>query len=411
MNDAVITGLGVVAPTGVGTPQHWAATLGGQQCVRRIDRFDPSGYATKLAGQVPEFALEDYVHERIGVQTDRWTWFSLVATQLALGDGAYDPSCYDPYTTGVVLASGSGGNEFGQREIARLWSRGRTAVSAYQSIAWFYAASAGQVSIRHQTKGASAVLVSEGAGGIDSLAHARRLIRRGTAAVLAGGTEAGVSPYALTCQMTNGRLTAATEPSSGYRPFDRAADGHVPGEGGAVLLVEDAERAAARGAPQIYGVVAGYGATHDAHHYQDAPPDSRYYELAMQRALADAGLTPEDVDVVFADGAGSRDLDQLEIGALQSVFGERSTSVPVTAPQALIGRLCAGGSALNVANALLSMRHGVVPGVGNLREPVAADGLTLLAAATAMPVRVAMVNARGYGGFNSSMILRAHDAA
>lgn len=411
MIDTVITGLGVVAPSGIGTSEHWAATVGARQCVRRIDRFDASRYATQLAGQVPDFPLADYVDERIAVQTDRWSWFSLAAAQLALADGAYEPSSHDPYATGVVLASGSGGNEFGQREISRLWSRGRKAVSAYQSIAWFYAASTGQVSIRHQTKGPSGVLVSEGAGGIDSLAQARRLIRRGTGAVLAGGTEAGVSPYALACQMTSGRLTEATEPALGYRPFDKAANGHAPGEGGAVLLVEDAERAAARGADEIYGVLAGYGTTHDAHHYQDPAPDPRFYAMAMRRALADAGLTADDVDVVFADGAGSPDLDRLEIRALQDVFGERADAVPVTAPQGLIGRLCAGGSALNVANALLSMRHGVVPGVGNLRDPVPARGLELIRTATNMSVRVAMVNARGYGGFNSSLILRAYEAA
>jgi minimal PKS chain-length factor (CLF/KS beta) len=408
MTDAVITGLGIVAPSGIGTPEHWAATVGAQQCVRRIDRFDPSRYATQLAGQVPDFSLESFVDDRIAIQTDRWSWFSLAATQLALEDGSYDPSSYDSRATGVVLASGSGGNEFGQREIARLWSRGRTAVSAYQSIAWFYAASTGQVSIRHQTKGPSGVLVSEGAGGLDSLAQARRVIRRGTSAVLSGGTEAGISPYALTCQMTSGRLSTAIEPELGYRPFDKAANGHTPGEGGAVLLVEDEERAVARRAPEIYGVLAGYGSTHDAHHYQDPAPDPRYYAMAMRHALADAGLTPDDVDVVFADGAGSPDLDALEIGALQDVFGQRRTSIPVTAPQGLIGRLCAGGSALNVANALLSMRHGVVPGVGNLRDPVPARGLDLLGAATEMSVRVAMVNARGYGGFNSSLILRAY---
>ena len=403
---AVITGIGVVAPSGVGTEEHWSGTVRGRQCVATIDRFDPSRYRTTLAGQVRDFPLTEYFSEGVAVQTDRWSWFSLVAAQLALTDGDYDPAAHDPYATGVVLASGSGGNEFGQREIQRLWSRGRKAVSVYQSIAWFYAASTGQTSIRHQAKGPSGVLVSEGAGGIDSLAQARRVIRRGTGAVLAGGTEAGISPYALTCQMTSGRLTAATDPALGYRPFDRAATGHVPGEGGAVLLVEDAEVASERGA-QSYGVIAGYGSTHDAHDYHDPAPDHVYYALAMRRALADAGLAPDDVDIVYADGAGTPELDALEIRALQDVFGQRVKDVPVTAPQSLIGRLCAGGSALNVANALLSMRDGVVPGTGNLTDPVPATGLDLVAGPRALPVRVAMVNARGYGGFNSSLILRS----
>ena len=119
-----------------------------------------------------------------------------------------------------MLASGSGGNEFGQREIQALWSRGRTAVTAYQSIAWFYAASVGQTSILHGTKGPAAVLVSDGAGGLDSLGTARRVVRRGTPAVLAGGTEAPLSPYALACQATSGRMTVSPDPHAGYKPFD-----------------------------------------------------------------------------------------------------------------------------------------------------------------------------------------------
>jgi minimal PKS chain-length factor (CLF/KS beta) len=407
MTRTIVTGVGVVAPSGVGTTEHWSATLDGRQCVRPIEGFDTTGYATQLAGQVTDFQVRDFLDDRIVVQTDRWSWFSLVAGQLGIEDAAYDPSGHVPHETGVVLASGSGGNEFGQREIANLWTRGRTAVSAYQSIAWFYAASTGQMSIRHQTKGPSGVVVSESAGGLDSLAQARRLVRRGTAAVLAGGTEAGIAPYALACQMTSGRLTAATAPRQGYKPFDEAANGYAPGEGGAVLLVEDADRASLRRSPRPYGEIVGYGATHDAHHHSDAPPDSRWYVLAMRRALDDAGLAPDDIDVVYADGAGTPELDVLELEALKEVFKDRRSSIPVTAPHGLIGRLSAGGSALSVVNALLSIRDSVVPAVGNLDSPRRSSGIDLVRSPRDMPVCTAMVNARGYGGFNSSLIVRA----
>lgn len=400
---AVVTGIGVVAPSGTGADAHWSATLEGRQCVGTVDVFDTAGYPVHLAGQVRGFSTQDHIEDRVAVQTDRWTWLSLACAQEALDDAGYDPAAHDPYDTGVVLAAGSGGCEFGQREISRLWTRGRTAVSAYQSIAWFYAASTGQASIRHGSKGPSGVLVSEAAGGLDSLAQARRLVRRGTAAVLAGGTEAGIAPYALTCQATSGRLTAATDVRQGYKPFDVGANGHAPGEGGAVLLVEDAERALARPAHHVYAEIAGYAATHDAHHHRDAPPDPRWTVLAMRRALDDAGVTPDEVDVVFADGAGVPELDALEAAALNEVFGARA--VPVTAPQGLTGRLCAGGSALSVATALLAMRDGVVPAVGNLDEP--AYDLDLVRTPREVPVAVALVNARGYGGFNTSLVLRA----
>src|SRR5215475_4882222 len=308
MRRAVVTGIGVVAPSGLGAEQHWGSTLRGELRVGPIQRFDASPYGTTLAGQVTGFQPERFVDNRLQVQTDRWTWLAFAQAQLALDDAGYDPRAVDPYRTSVILASASGGNEFGQREIAALWSRGPRSVTAYQSIAWFYAASTGQISIRHRTKGAAGVIVSDAAGGLDSLGHARRVIRRGTPTVLAGGTEAPLSPYALACQAMTSRMTVAREPTDGYKPFDIRANGYAPGEGGAILVLEDAGSAAVRGS-RGYGEVAGYAATHDAHHHERPAPDARQYGRAMQLAIRDAGLAPEDVDLVIADGAGSVDLD------------------------------------------------------------------------------------------------------
>ncbi len=402
----VVTGLGVIAPTGIGAEEHWAATLRGELKVAPVTGFDAAGYPARLAGQVAGFRAEDFLDNRFIVQTDRWTWMGMATSQLAMANAAYDPAACDPYGTAVVFGAGSGGNGFGQRELQRLHSCGRQAVSVYQSIAWFYAATTGQTSIRHGLKGPCGVVVSDGAGGLDSLGHARRTIRRGTPAVLAGGVEAPFTPYGLTCHLSSGRLSHAAEPVDGYKPFDVRANGYVPGEGGATIMVEDPVAAAARGAPQMYGEIAGYAATHDAYHHEKPAPDPRWLAAAMRRALADAGLAPADVDVVFADGAGSPDLDALEAAAIRSVFGERQRPVPVTAPQGLVGRMCAGGSALSVATALLAMRDGVLPAVGNVDSPVPANGLDLVREPRKCPVRVVMVNARGHGGFNSCLVLR-----
>ncbi|HTF10695.1 MAG TPA: beta-ketoacyl synthase N-terminal-like domain-containing protein, partial [Asanoa sp.] len=356
-----------------------------------------------LVGLVPGFAADDHVDPRLTIQTDRWTWMALAATRMALDDAKYDPAGHDPYATSVVLAAGSGGNEFGQKEIQALWSRGRAAVSAYQSIAWFYAASVGQTSILHGTKGPNSVLVSEGAGGLDSLGVARRIIRRGTPAVIAGGTEAPLSPYALVCQHTSGRLTASRDPRTGYRPFDADANGYAPGEGGAVLVVEAAATAAERGAQQVYGEIAGYAATHDGHHPEEPAPDSTQLARAMRKALADADVTPDEVGFVVADGAGTPALDALEAAAIRAVFGR---PVPVTAPQGFVGRLCSGGAALNVATALLALRDGVVPAVGNLSRP--GHELDLVREPRRLAADVVLVNARGFGGFNSSIVLKRY---
>jgi minimal PKS chain-length factor (CLF/KS beta) len=405
MSALLVTGIGVVAPTGVGVEEHWSSLVGGEPAIRPIEGFDAAKYGVRLAGQVRDFVPEEHVDPRLMVQTDRWTWMSLAAATLAAADAGYQ-SPEDVYATSVFLAAGSGGNEFSQHEIQGLWAKGPKSVGAYQSIAWFYAASTGQISIRDGFKGPSGVVVSEGAGGLDSIGWARRVVRRGTPAVLVGGTEAGVCPYAVLCQATSGRLSTATRPEDAYKPFDRRADGHVIGEGGAILLLEEAGAARARGAQKVWGEVAGYGATHDAHHHEDPAPDAVQYARAIRLSLTDAGVTPDEIDLVVADGAGTPELDALELAAIRDVFGERETPVPVTAPSSWTGRLMAGGSALNVATALLAMRDGIVPGTAYLDDPVDAPGVDLVQQARVQDLSTVVVLARGFGGFNSSLVLR-----
>ena len=404
---AVITGIGVIAPNGIGNEAWWKATGAGESAIRRIERFDPSRYAAQLAGEVSDFAAEDYIEKRMIVQTDHWTHMALAATQMALEDAKLDPAERDPASMSVITASSSGGNEFGQKEIQALWEKGPKFVGAYQSIAWFYAATTGQVSIRHKMKGPCGVVIAEGAGGLEALQHSRRTIRRGVETVVSGGLEAPIGPYALACQLMNGALSTESDPSDAYRPFDSRANGYVPGEGGAILLVEDLASANERGAPQIYGEIAGYGATHDAHHWKEQAPDGRQLARAMTVALENAGVDAGDVDAVFADALGTPEGDALEAGAIKKVFGDRVSELPVTAPKSMVGRLYAGGASLDVASALLAMRDGVLPPTVNLDEP--ADGCDLrfvTKPGEKAELRTVLVNARGFGGFNSALVLR-----
>lgn len=403
---AVITGIGVVAPNGIGTDAWWSATTSGTSGINRISRFDPSRYATQFAGEVDGFDALDHISRRLMMQTDRWTWMGLAAANMAFDDAAFRPADYDPYSMSVITASSSGGNEFGQVEIQKLWSKGANHVGAYQSIAWFYAATTGQISIQHGIKGASGVVVTEGAGGIDALAHGRRAVFRGIDAVVSGGVEAPIGPYALTCQMATGRLSSVADETA-YRPFDERASGYVPGEGGAILLVENLESAIRRGAPTIYGEILGYGATHDGHHPWAPPPDASQLARAIKLALRDARIEPEDLDVVFADGAASRAWDDLEAQALHAALGDHAAAVPVSVPKSMTGRLYAGGASLDVASALLAMRDGVIPPTVHADRPIPGCGLDIVRdVSRSADVRTALVLARGYGGFNSALVLR-----
>jgi 3-oxoacyl-(acyl-carrier-protein) synthase len=406
---SVITGVGVVAPNGTGTAPWWEATKAGKTGISTIERFDASKYPTRLAGQVGEFNADDWIERRLQVQTDRWTHMALAATQMAFGDAKFDPAEFDEWSTGAITASSSGGNEFGQKEIQALWAKGPKFVGAYQSIAWFYAATTGQISIKHGLKGPCGVVISEGAGGLEALQHSRRTIRRGVDTVVSGGLEAPIGPYALTCQLGNGYMSQAADPGAAYRPFDKRANGYVPGEGGAILLIESTDRARQRGVPQVYAEVAGYGATHDAYHWGKPAPDGEQLARAMSVAIKDAGAASGDIDAVFADGFGVPEFDAIEASAISSALGKRASDVPVTVPKTMVGRLYAGGASLDVAAAVMAMRDGVIPPTVNLDDP--ADGCDLDFVTTAREAKLGtvLVVARGYGGFNAALVLRQAD--
>ena len=401
---AVITGIGIVAPGGIGTEEWWQSALKGTCAIRRITLFDPSRYPVQLAGEVDGFDAEKYIEKRLMVQTDRWTHMALAATQMALDEAKLEADEDNEWTISAITASSSGGNDFGQHEIQNLWGKGPVFVGAYQSIAWFYAATTGQISIRHGFKGPCGVVLAEGAGGLEALQHSRRNIRRGIESVVSGGTEGPIGPYALTCQLGNGLLSEASEPVDAYRPFDKRANGYVPGEGGAILVVETPEQAQARGV-KVYGEIAGYGATHDGHHWGRPAPEATQYARAMRVALEDAGVEPGDVDAIFCDAFGVPEYDQLEAAAIKDVFGD--ASVPVTAPKTMTGRLYAGGASLDVAAALLAMRDGQLPPTVNLDEP--AEGCELdfvTGSARKAELGTVLVAARGYGGFNAALVLK-----
>jgi minimal PKS chain-length factor (CLF/KS beta) len=400
---AIVTGVGVVAPNGVGTDAFWAAMVAGRPAIVPITRFDARSYPVRLAGEVRDFAAADRVPSRLIVQTDHWTHMGLAAAEMALADAAVDPAALPEYEMAVVTASSSGGTEFGQREIERLWRKGPRFVTAYQSIAWFYAATTGQVSIRHGMRGPCGVLATEQAGGLDALGHARRLLRSDARLVVSGGTDASLCPYGLVAQLASGMVSRCDQPERAYVPFDAGACGYVPGEGGAMFVVEDAEQVKARDSPRRYGELAGWAATFDPPPRSSRPPGLR---RAIDGALEDAGMEPEQISVVFADGLGVPTLDRIEAEVIADVF--RPYGVPVTAPKTMTGRLYAGGGALDVAAALLAIRDQLVPPTLGVRKLAPGCRLELVTGeAQRCTLRSALVLARGFGGFNSALVVRA----
>ncbi|GHF70934.1 beta-ketoacyl synthase N-terminal-like domain-containing protein [Streptomyces thermodiastaticus] len=401
---AVVTGIGVVAPNGTTAETFWKATQEGVTVLDRITREGCGQLPLKVAGQVPSFDASAVIEERILVQTDRFTHFALAAADEALQDARLGRADTEgaPFSAGVVTAAGSGGGEFGQRELQKLWGKGSRYVGPWQSIAWFYAASTGQISIRRGFKGPCSVVAADEAGGLDALAHAARAVARGTDVLVAGSTEAPLAPYSMVCQLGYGELSPVTDPQRAYRPFTGDASGFVPAEGGAMLVVEDERAARARGVP-VRAVIAGHAATFTG---------AGRWELsrqglaeAIRGALAQAGCAPEEVDVVFADALGTPQADRAEALAIADALGAHGRQVPVTAPKTGIGRAYCAAPVLDAAAAVLALEHGLIPPTPNVAD-ICHDLDLVTGRARPAPVRTALVLSRGLMGSNSALVLR-----
>ncbi|MFJ4868344.1 ketosynthase chain-length factor [Streptomyces sp. NPDC088757] len=403
---AVVTGIGVIAPNGLSADTYWKSVQEGIGVLDRITREGCEHLPLRVAGEVRSFDASTLIEDRFLVQTDRFSHYAMAAASLALDDaGLGRDAPEDPFSIGVVTAAGSGGGEFGQRELQKLWGQGSKFVGPYQSIAWFYAASTGQISIRSGFKGPCGVVASDEAGGLDALAHAARAVRRGTGAMVVGAAEAPLAPYSMVCQLGYPELSTVEEPDRAYRPFTAGASGFVPAEGGAVLVVEDERRARDRGTA-VRAVVAGHGATFTG--------ASRWAESreglarAIRVALDEAGCAPEEIDVVFADALGVPEADRAEALALADALGAHAARVPVTAPKTGIGRAYCGAPVLDVAAAVLAMEHGLVPPTPNVFDTCHDIDLVVSRARPA-ELRTALVLSRGLMGSNAALVVRRGD--
>ncbi|MFH8713051.1 ketosynthase chain-length factor [Streptomyces zaomyceticus] len=403
---AVVTGIGVIAPNGLRADAYWKSVREGLGVLDRITREGCAELPLKVAGEVRGFDASDLIEDRFLVQTDRFSHYAMAAAQLALDDaGLARENPEEPFEIGVVTAAGSGGGEFGQRELQKLWGQGSRFVGPYQSIAWFYAASTGQISIRSGLKGPCGVVASDEAGGLDAIAHAARGVRRGTGAVLVGAAEAPLAPYSMVCQLGYPELSTVEDPDRAYRPFTAGACGFVPAEGGAMLVVEDESRARDRGAA-VRAVVAGHGATFTgASRWEESREGLAH---AIRVALDEAGCAPEEVDVVFADALGVPEADRAEALAIADALGAHATRVPVTAPKTGIGRAYCGAPVLDTAAAVFAMEHGVVPPTPNVFD-ICHDLDLVMSSARPAELRTALVLSRGLMGSNAALVVRRGD--
>lgn len=413
MKHVVVTGIGSITPAGVGMDALWKQVQSGQACTQTIDRFNASRYQCQVAGQVNDFCAEQVLSPRFIKRTDRFTHFAMASVQQALTDARLTIDATEgihPERVGVMVGNVLGGWEFAERELRELWRDGPREVSPYQATAWFPAAPQGCICIDFGIKGPARTFIADRASGAYALIHGAEVIRRGQAdVVIAGGTEAPLSPYAWLCCQTSGYLTrhGNKSPLEAYRPFDRRHTGTVIGEGSTFLILEEREYARQRNAT-IYGELKGWALGSDGYlPFYTVEPHGYTLAKTMQRSLSHAEVGAKDIDVIFAHGAGIPVEDMTEVYAIKDIFKEKSQQIAVTAPKSAIGHMLGAAAPTDVAIALHVLTRKEIPPTANLDEPAPGFDLDFVQQKSRQVASCSngLVISRGLGGINACMVV------
>jgi len=401
----VVTGIGPVSPIGVGRNAFWESLLAGRGGVRRIQRFDPSDLPVQIAGEVTDFDPTEFLTQKEVRRTDRAVHFAVAAARLAWAD-AGEPEV-DHARTGVMFSTGIGGLESLLAQHKVFLERGADRVSPFMVPMLMPNAAAGQVAMHFGFTGPNECITTACAAGAHAVGEGYRVIRNGLADVcIAGGTEASTLPLCIAGFAQMQALSRNRDPSRASRPFDANRDGFVLSEGAGALVLEDAERAVARGAT-IHAEVAGYGASADAYHITAPEPEGLGAIQAMQAALRDAGEQPEAVGYINAHGTSTQLNDVAETRAIKKALGDHAYRVAVSSTKSMTGHMLGAAGAIEAGVAALALEHGVIPPTINYETPDEDCDLDYVPNENREEdIELAMSNSFGFGGQNAVLVLR-----
>jgi 3-oxoacyl-[acyl-carrier-protein] synthase II len=405
----VITGLGVVHGLGHDVESFWASLLAGRSGIDRVSHFDASGMSSQIGAEVRDWDVAQHMDPKEARRNDRYTHFGYVAARQAARDAGLAKDRFDPDRVGVIIGSGIGGMETFETQHKVLTERGPRRVSPFTIPSLIGNMCAGLVAIDLGARGPSFGIVSACATATHALGEAAHSIRRGDADVMiAGGTEAAITPfaYASFCSM-KAMSTRNDDPAHASRPFDLRRDGFVMGEGAGVLVLESMEHARRRNA-RIYCELAGYAATCDAFHITQPDPEGKGLQMAMGRALASAGVAPEEVDYINAHGTSTPYNDRFETLAIKKVFGEHARRLAISSTKSMTGHLLGAAGGIESIVCVKTIQSGRIAPTINLQEPDPDCDLDYVPNAT-REARVSTVlsNNLGFGGQNAAVVFRA----
>jgi 3-oxoacyl-[acyl-carrier-protein] synthase II len=404
-----ITGMGAVTPLGNDLVTSWNALVQGKSGIDRITRFDPSGYKTRVAGEVRSFDPHRYMDKKLVRRTDPFIHFALGATKMAIEDSRIDLTLEDPFRVGVIIGSAIGGISQIEQTHKVFLEGGPSKVSPMFIVSMICNMASGIVSMELGIKGFHSCVVTACAAGTHAIGDAYRVIQRGEADIMiAGGSESAITPLVLSGLISmKATTTRDVEPQRASCPFDRRRDGMVPAEGAGVMVLEEWGHASRRGA-RIYAEVLGYGSNNDAYHVTAPDPEGMGAAACMAMALKDAGLKPEDIDYINAHGTSTPLNDVTETKAIKRVFGEHAYKIPISSNKSMIGHLWGAAGAVEAIFTVLSIHHGTIPPTINLQDPDPECDLDYVPnEARAAKVRHAMSNSFGFGGTNGVLIFGA----
>ena len=403
--------MGVVTALGSDIETFWNNLLEGKSGVSHIEAFDVTDYPTQIAASVKDFNPEDFMDKKETRRMDRFVQFAVAASKNALKDAKLDVrEQTNPDRVGVIVGSGIGGLGTWEDQHTILMEKGVKRVSPFFIPMMIANMASGQVSITVGARGPNTAAVSACATGTHSIGDAYKIIQRGDADVMiCGGAEATIRPIGMAgfCAM-RAMSTRNDEPERASRPFDVDRDGFVMGEGAGVLVLESLEHALARGA-RIYGEVAGYGMSGDAHHMTE--PDPTGAALCMTRALADGELAPEQIDYINAHGTSTPVGDRSETKAIKSALGDHAYKTAVSSTKSMTGHLLGAAGGVEAVICSLVLQHGMIPPTINLENQDPECDLDYVPnVARKADVHVAMSNSFGFGGHNATIVLKKYEA-
>jgi 3-oxoacyl-[acyl-carrier-protein] synthase II len=407
LHRVVITGAGVVTPVGTGIEAFWQGIRSGRIGVRKITRFDSSAYSSQIAAEVEDFDPAAYMSVKRVRWTDRFAQFSIAASKLALDDAGFSVNG-NGNEMSVFVGSALGGLAYAEEQSEVFRQKGIDAVRPLLAISVFGGASISNISLEFGLHGPNVANANSCASGAVAIGQAYQAVARGDArAALAGGVEAPLAPLLYGAFTVIKAMSQRNgDPAAASRPFDRERDGFVMSEGSGMFLLERLDDALARGA-RIYGEVAGFGLTNDAHHMSAPRPDAKHVARAMQLALDDAQTGADEVEAINAHGSSTPLGDRTEALAYHTVFGERAARIPVSATKGQHGHALGATGAWEVAVSLLSMRDGEIPGAVNFESGDGDFDLGVSRLQTSVRPRIVLSNSSGFGGINAALVLKA----